>query len=164
MTKERMLWLLNMRHELPDAFSDEERAQYDETVNMMYCKVKGADPFAPMTMVEVVDDIDLKGGSGRLSSKIGKTALVKGNVMWFSVDCGFGPSKECLMRNPKAMSQSEMNARDGIIPYAFNGIFEYMLVFDYVDHTNFGETCGWWPHGALNAVDQKCKEEEKENG
>ena len=148
MTKEQILFMLDMRPELPErVFSEDERATYGRIVDKMCELAKDKEPFAPMTEVEVVDDIDLKGGCGRFSDKIGRRAIVKGNYQWIHGGCGHGPSYDLV--HPRVMTFEEMDARDGNIPNSFRALFEYELVFDYVDHLCFGSGSAWWPHDAL---------------
>lgn len=145
MTKEEILFMLDMRPELPQQFTAEERAKYDETVKRLCEELKDKEPFAPMTEVEIVDDFDLKGGQGRWADHIGRRAIVKGNGQWLNGGTGHGGSRD-------STTGQELAAKEGRFHNAVGWMLEYWLVFDYKSPRQWGGEEAWWPHAALRAV------------
>lgn len=145
MTKEEMLYMLDARPELPSSFSNDERKTYAETMDLAYQKVRDVDPFPPGTEVEVVNDSDLKNGSGRDAHMIGRAAMIEGNYQFKFGGGGFGPTPDIM--HPRVMTPSEMQARDGVIPSALHSMLEYAITTDVP-----GASYAWWPHFAFKPI------------
>lgn len=80
MTKEEMLFKLNMRPELPGAFSDSARKRYADTVDSWYEWLKTKNSFEKNDYVKIVRDKD--GTTNGVGSKlIGEYAQVVGSYI-----------------------------------------------------------------------------------
>lgn len=150
------MWILDLRPELPDAFRREDREAYAKNLEKLYENLKEVEPLAPMTEVEIVDDIDLQRGAGRESGRIGQRAVVKGNAMWLNgKGGGSGATPDPL--HPRAMTFNEMHVRDGAIGNIGGDLDEYLLVFGYESQLRWGGSSAWWPRAALRVVSKEEK-------
>ena len=76
LSKKKMLWLLDMRPELPECFKKDDRDKYRKTVEEWHAWCRGRVFFEQGDRVVVTNDFDGMDGEGREAHRIGKVAEV----------------------------------------------------------------------------------------
>lgn len=129
-----MLWLLDMRPELPECFKQEDRDKYRETVEEWHAWCRGRVFFEQGDRVVVTNDFDGMDGDGREAFRIGKVAEVT-----------MTPTTHPLMHHPgnggekMGLVGMEMEAIYGLPPrYALSPILDCELEFED------GQRVAWW--------------------